>query len=76
VLLLIPLALAEQLEASTVDHQVQRAMRNGLGPASGKAATAAGQCRVVRNAQLLPEQPKYAGYETLSLAQGKLEDEP
>jgi hypothetical protein len=58
VLLLIPLALAEELQAGAVDHQVQRAVRDDLGLPPGEAAATAAQCRVVGDAQLLPEQPK------------------
>src|SRR3954452_19159753 len=59
VLLLIPLALAEQLQASAVDHQVQRAVRDDLGLPPGKAAAAAAERGMVGNTQLLPEQPKH-----------------
>ena len=57
-LLFIPLALAKQLEAGAIDHQVQRAVWNGRGPASDKAAATAAERGVVWNAQLLPNQPK------------------
>src|SRR3712207_7033428 len=75
-LLLVPLALAEQLQPGAVDHQMHRAVRDDLGPPPGEAATTAGKRRVVGDAQLLPEQPKYARGEALGLAQGEVEDEP
>src|SRR3712207_9121384 len=43
VLLLVPLALAEQLQAGAVDHQMHRAVRDDLGPPPGEAATTAGK---------------------------------
>jgi hypothetical protein len=46
------------------------------GSASGKATAAATQCCVVGHAQFLPEQPQHARGESLSLAQGEVEDEP
>ncbi len=76
VLLLIPFALAEQLQAGAVNHQMQRAVRDDLRLPSGKAAAAPAQGRVVRDAQRLPEQPHYARGEAFSLAQGEVEDEP
>ena len=75
-LLVIPLALAEQLQASLVDHQMQRAERDDLRLPSGEAAAAPAQGRVVWDAQRLPEQPQHARGEALSLAQGEVEDEP
>src|SRR3954453_20743642 len=76
VLLLILLALAEQLQPGAVDHQVQRAVRDDLRAAPSEATAAAAQCGVVRDTQLLPEQLKYARGEAFGLAQGKVEDKP
>src|SRR3954453_9897548 len=76
VLLLILLALAEQLQAGAVDRQVRRAVRDDLRAAPSEATAAAAQCGVVRDTQLLPEQPKYTRSEALGLAQGKVEDKP
>src|SRR3954454_24507744 len=58
VLLLIPLALAEELQAGAVDHQVHRAVRDDLRSAPRKATTAPARRCVVGNASFLPEQPK------------------
>src|SRR3954454_15405715 len=58
VLLLIPLALAEELQPGAIDHQVHRAVRDDLRPAPSEATAAAAQRCVVGNASFLPEQPK------------------
>src|SRR3954453_17024619 len=72
----IPLALAEQLQPSAVNHQVQRAVRDDLRSTPSEATAAAAQCGVVRDTQLLPEQPKYARGEAFGLTQGKVKDKP
>ncbi len=70
VLLLIPLALADQLQAGAVDHQMQRAMRDDFWLPSGEAAAAPAQGRVARDAQRLFEQQQHTRGGALSLAQG------
>src|SRR3954447_24265505 len=47
-----------------------------LNCSTSKATAAAAQCGVVRDTQLLPEQPKDARGEAFGLAQGKVEDKP
>jgi hypothetical protein len=61
VLLLVPLALAEQLQAGTVDHQMQRPVWDNPGLAPSEATATARQRRVIRYAQVLPEQPERRG---------------
>ena len=70
------LALAEQLEPSTVEQQVQRPVRHHLRWSSSKTAAAPAQGGVVWNAELDPEQPARAADEALGLAQGELEGQP
>jgi hypothetical protein len=75
-LLAIPLARPEQLEARAVDQQVHRAVWDDLRPAVGKGATAPAQGGVVWNREIKPEQAEHAAGEPFRLAQGQMEDEP
>ena len=77
VLVRVPLALAEQLQASAVQHEVNRTgMRGHPRLATGDAAATLGERRVVRHSQIEPEQAQHAAAERLGLAQGEVEDEP
>jgi hypothetical protein len=77
VLLRVPLALAEQLQAGAVQHQVHGpVVRDNPGLATGEGATSPGQRGVIRNSQLEAEQTQHAAAERLGLAQGQVEDEP
>ena len=72
----IPFALAEQLQAGAVEHQVHGATAcSDTGLSASKGLAAAGQRRVVRPGQGVPEQAQHAGRERRRLAQGEVEDE-
>src|SRR5918993_1155889 len=58
VLLVIPLALLEQLEAGAVEQQVQGAAWEEVRPAIGKGATAPAQGGVIRNREINTEKPE------------------
>jgi hypothetical protein len=64
----IPFALAEQLQASAGEYEVDRAATpDSMRLATGKVKPSAGQRRVVGHRQLQPEQAKHARAERLVL---------
>ena len=73
----IPLALAEQLQACAVQHEVDRASADlDTRLASCERPSAPAQRAVVRHGQNQPEQAQHAAAERLGLAQGQVEHEP
>jgi hypothetical protein len=77
VLLGIPLALTEQLQAGAVEHEVSGAVMPGSARLTiGESATTPGQGCVVRDGQLEPEQPQQAAGERFGLTKREVEDEP
>ena len=77
VLLRVPLALSEQLQAGAVQHQVQGTVVAGNARlATGEGATTSGERGVIWHGQLEAEQVQNAAAERLGLTQGQVEDEP
>jgi hypothetical protein len=77
VLLGIPLALTEDLQARAVQHDVNRSvMADSTRLASGEAAAAPAQGRVVGHGDLQPKQTQDRAREAFDLAQRQMEDEP
>jgi hypothetical protein len=77
VLLGIPLALTEQLQAGAVEHEVNGAiMRRSARLATGEPATTPGQRGVVGNGQPAAEQAQHVPGERLGLTKREVEDEP
>jgi len=77
VLLGIPLALPEQLQAGAVQHEVHGpVVPDNPGLAAGEGPTAPGKRGVIRDGQLKAEQGEHAAAERLGLSQGQVEDEP
>jgi hypothetical protein len=71
------LALAEQLQAGAVEHEVDGAIvPRSARLATGEPATTPGQGRMVGNSQPEPEQLQQAAGERLGLTKREVEDEP
>src|SRR3954447_20384547 len=75
-LLLLPLAAAEQLQAAAVDDKMQGAVGHDPRSLAGEATTAAGQGGVIRDGEIKPEKTEDAADEPLRLPKGKMKDEP
>jgi hypothetical protein len=76
VLLFVPLALSEPLEASAIDDQMRWAGWHHLRLFVGETAAAPAQGGVIRCGELRAQQPEHAAGERLRLAQGEMEHEP
>src|SRR5947209_2062411 len=70
----VPFALAEELEAGTVQNQVHRAVVGTAARLSaGERAPTPAERRMVRHPQLEPKQLQHAPGKRLRLAQGELD---
>ena len=77
VLLGVPLALPEQLQAGAVQHEMHGPFVPGnTRLTTSEGATTPGQGGMIRDGQLEAEQAQHAAAERFGLAQGQVEDEP